>query len=148
MKNPALAVALLALFVALTGTGIAATGLITGAQIKDHTVGIVDLNATAVRLLHGQTGAAGAAGLPGLLSSSKLTYQKAQATMAAGGVANATAWCPAGQFIVSGGGYTDGQVMWESTPTAQGTVSGWAVGGTAYAAFGGTVTAIAVCAMP
>ena len=60
--SPAMAVALVALGIALGGSAVAGTGLITGAQIKDHSIGLNDLSLTAVARLHGQQGPQG---LPG-----------------------------------------------------------------------------------
>ena len=66
--SPAMAVALIALGIALGGSAVAGTGLITGAQIKDHSIGLNDLSYTAVAHLRGQQGSQGLpgpAGLPG-----------------------------------------------------------------------------------
>src|SRR4051794_37402927 len=63
--SPAMTVALLALFVSLCGSAVAAKGLITGAQIKDHSIATVDLSRVAVARLHGAAGAPGAAGVAG-----------------------------------------------------------------------------------
>ena len=75
--TPALVLAMIALLVALGGTAGAASGLITGAQIKDRSIGLVDLSGNARHALKGQqgprglqgvagpTGATGAAGAPG-----------------------------------------------------------------------------------
>ncbi len=66
---------------ALSVGGAAATGLITGKQIKDHSIRLVDLTKAAQRKLHGQRGprglpgAQGAQGLPGPAGqSSVLAY--------------------------------------------------------------------------
>jgi len=70
-RNPALAVAALALFVALAG-GAAASSLISGKEIRNHTIGLSKLTSGAVSHLHGQrgpegaTGATGATGAPGI----------------------------------------------------------------------------------
>jgi hypothetical protein len=63
--SPASVLALIvALFVVLTGTATAAK-LITGAQIKNGSIGLVDLNAKAKKALKGQRGPVGATGPQG-----------------------------------------------------------------------------------
>lgn len=65
--SPALVLACAALFVALAGATTAATvKLITGAQIKDGSIGAVDLSRAAKSALHGQRGARGPVGPPGI----------------------------------------------------------------------------------
>ena len=59
------AIALLALFVALGGTSFAAANLISGSQIKPHTIAKNRLTNSAVRQLHGTQGARGPAGPQG-----------------------------------------------------------------------------------
>jgi hypothetical protein len=63
--SPAMAVALVALGIALGGSAVAGTGLITGTQIKDHSIGLNDLSYTAIARLHGQQGPQGLPGPPG-----------------------------------------------------------------------------------
>jgi hypothetical protein len=60
-----MAVALVALGIALGGSAVAGTGLITGAQIKDHSIGLNDLSYTAIARLHGQQGPQGLPGVQG-----------------------------------------------------------------------------------
>jgi Collagen triple helix repeat (20 copies) len=57
-------VALIALFVALSGNAVAGV-LITGAQIKDHSIGFVDLSSSAAAKLKGAPGAPGPQGAKG-----------------------------------------------------------------------------------
>jgi hypothetical protein len=64
LKHPATVIALLALFVALTGTAYA-SGLISGRQIKNHSIPAKKLTKSAVRSLHGQRGPAGTPGATG-----------------------------------------------------------------------------------
>ncbi len=64
-RNPALAVAVLALFVALGGGVAAASGLISGKQIENQTIALSKLTSGAVHRLHGQKGATGATGATG-----------------------------------------------------------------------------------
>lgn len=59
-------VALIALFVALSGSAVAAGGLITGKQIKDHSIGLADISNSAAAQLKGQPGAIGPQGPVGL----------------------------------------------------------------------------------
>jgi hypothetical protein len=63
--TPATVIASIALFVALAGTATAGTALITGAQIKNGTIGLADLSATAKTSLRGLRGPAGSAGANG-----------------------------------------------------------------------------------
>jgi hypothetical protein len=62
--SPATGIALLALFVALGGTATAAA-LITGAQIKNGSIQVIDLSAKARAALKGQRGPRGATGPAG-----------------------------------------------------------------------------------
>ncbi len=83
--SPALAIASLALLVALSGTGIAATGLITGAQIKNGSItgldirngslGLGDLNRLTVRALGEEAEGVPAAANPGLQAPATLVNQ-------------------------------------------------------------------------
>jgi Collagen triple helix repeat (20 copies) len=65
--SPAMVVALIALFVALTGTATAGGLLITSRQIKNGTIQAVDINARTLRQLSrpGPTGPQGPEGAPG-----------------------------------------------------------------------------------
>ena len=66
--SPAMVVALIALFVALSGTATAGGLLITSRQIKNGTIQAVDLNARTLRQLAGRpgpTGPQGPEGAPG-----------------------------------------------------------------------------------
>jgi hypothetical protein len=66
LKHPATIVAAIALFVALGGgMAIAASGLISGTKIKNHTIAENKLTPSAVSALTGQTGPAGPAGPAG-----------------------------------------------------------------------------------
>lgn len=62
--RPAFVVAFIALFVALGGTAYA-SGLISGKQIKDHTIAEKKLTKRAIRALRGQRGLRGLAGATG-----------------------------------------------------------------------------------
>lgn len=69
--SPAMVVAILALFVAMGGTAVAAKSLITGAQIKNGSITGADIKNKSLTSrdirgqLRGPRGAAGAQGLPG-----------------------------------------------------------------------------------
>ena len=76
LRHPATAIAALALFVALGGGAAAyASGLISGSQIKNHSIAEKKLTQSAITALRGQrgargpagpTGATGAQGIPGV----------------------------------------------------------------------------------
>jgi hypothetical protein len=116
-----------ALFVALTSTATAAK-LITGAQIKNGSIGLVDLSAKAKRALKGKqgpaglqgpAGPAGAAGAQGIqgpaggFDPTKVMYVKGDAVeVGPEEFGSATATCPGGNRAISGGWYvlSDGDV--------------------------------------
>jgi hypothetical protein len=66
LRHPATVIATLALFVALGGGAAWAGGLITGSQIKNHSIAKRKLTKGAVQSLRGQIGPAGVQGLQGL----------------------------------------------------------------------------------
>jgi hypothetical protein len=64
--RPSLTTVVLAVLVfALSVGGATASSLITGSQIKNHTIGVVKLKKKTVTLLRGRRGAQGPQGLPG-----------------------------------------------------------------------------------
>ena len=81
----AMVVAFVALCVALSGTSYGAdvravaTGLITGAQIKDGSIGLKDLSKSARTTLRGARGAAGAPGVAGANGASGASGPKGDA---------------------------------------------------------------------
>jgi hypothetical protein len=88
----------------------AASGLITGAQIKNGSIGLVDLSANAKRALKGQRGpagppgATGVAGPPGGFDPAKVSYVEGTSFQVAPGAAGSgRAYCPAGAKALSGG---------------------------------------------
>jgi hypothetical protein len=120
-----LALSVLALVVAIGGTGAYASGLVTSAQIKNGTIQLADMSSTAKQALKGQQGAAGApgatgaqglsgltglSGLPGLnggFDPNKVIYVAGTpVTDPPGAVVSATAVCPQGTIVISGGAYT------------------------------------------
>jgi hypothetical protein len=160
-----MAVALLALFVALTGTAAAGSGLITGGQIKDHSIGMIDLSNTAVTRLHGahgatgldgaqgQTGATGltgltgAVGLNGGLDPNKISYQTSvPIPLVVGQIAVMTATCPAGAKVVGGGGFVNIGKMSESEANGTGAWTVIAYNDTLVTLSG--AVAFAVCVSP
>jgi hypothetical protein len=60
------AIAVIGVFTIGASTSAAASHLITGKDIKNHSIGVVDLSHAAVKQLHGATGKPGAPGLPGV----------------------------------------------------------------------------------
>jgi len=64
--GPALVISLLALFVALGGTSLAAVNLINGRQIEPHSLPKNRLTQAAIKTLHGARGPKGARGVQGL----------------------------------------------------------------------------------
>lgn len=131
--TPSLVVAIVALFVALSGVAVAGTtALINGSQIKDHTVGLSKLTPTAIAALRGHAGpagrqgAAGPAGPSGGFDPGKVTYvQGAVTTVQPVAVTNAavtlTATCPAGAKAIAGGGFTSIAIVGASLASADGT---------------------------
>lgn len=65
LKHPATIIAALALFIALGGGAALASGLISGARIKNHSIPARKLTKSAVRSLHGLRGRQGPAGATG-----------------------------------------------------------------------------------
>ena len=66
LKHPATIIAVAALFVALGGGGAYASGLISGSQIKNHSIAAKKLTANALKQLKGNRGPAGPAGQQGI----------------------------------------------------------------------------------
>jgi hypothetical protein len=88
----------------------AASGLITGAQIKNGSIGLVDLSANAKRALKGQRGPAGPPGATGVagpaggFDPAKVSYvEGASFEVAPGTAGSGRAYCPAGAKALSGG---------------------------------------------
>ena len=153
--SPATVIAVIALFVALVGTATAGSvALITGAQIKDGSVGLADLSKNAKRALKGQRGAQGPAGAPGANGLpgaagpqgppgvQSLTTALRSVEVAPSMVATAEAPCPSGQRAVSGG-FIFGGVILMSRRADGGT--GWRVSGFNDLGTAGDLTAIAYC---
>jgi hypothetical protein len=126
MKHPATAIALLALFVALGGSAFAAaSAVIDGHSIKNHSIPATKLTRSAVASLRGQrgprgfqglqgpqgftgaTGAPGTNGAPGAnggFDPAKLSYVEGpHVFIAPGDTQSALATCPSGTAAISGG---------------------------------------------
>ena len=120
--TPATILAMIALFVALAGTATAGTALITGAQIKNGSIGLADMSPKAKAALKGARGpqgpagrmgpmgAAGLAGAQGVqgpaggFDPNKITYvEGATITIAPQDAQSALVACPAGAKAISGG---------------------------------------------
>lgn len=136
--SPAMAIACVALLIALGGTAAASSGLINGAQIKNHSIGASKLTATAVSYLRGHVGPrgavgpagpAGAAGAAGGFDPSKVVYVNGPATdlpaNAAAGAQTLTATCPAGMKAIGGGGANI--IALQGASLAQTDGSGWSI---------------------
>lgn len=133
-KTP-LIVAFVALFVALSGSAIAAS-LITGKQIKNGTITKKDISKGTVRSLRGldgldgidgKAGPAGPAGAAGPAGPNwSLTPVGASYTIGAGVIDIYDVSCPAGLGIISGGWFTssDGGAFVDKTYDGR----SWSVG--------------------
>jgi hypothetical protein len=65
LRRPGLIVLTIVGILAVTAGGATAAHMITGRQIKNHSIGIVDLSTKAQRILRGRTGPQGPAGPAG-----------------------------------------------------------------------------------
>jgi hypothetical protein len=114
------------------GTASAAgVKLITGKQIKDGSIGLIDLSGSAKRALKGQRGpaglpgpagpvgapgAAGATGAAGGFDPAKVSYVYGPTTtIAADAVTPMEASCPAGQKVLAGGYYASTGVPYQES---------------------------------
>jgi hypothetical protein len=126
LKHPATIVSMVALFAALSGGAIAGT-LISGSQIKNHSISAKKLTALAVRQLRGHRGPAGpmgapgADGAPGVFSTSNVTQVSGPVSVqcpAGGGacdVGSSVATCPSGSVVLGGGFDSEGAPPVEAT---------------------------------
>jgi hypothetical protein len=167
--SPSLVITTIALVAAASGTaGAAVSKLITGKQIKDGSIGLVDLSPRARAALRGQQGAAGpqgpagppgAPGAPGApgpaggFDPAKSRYTEGSSTTASvGNVRSSVAVCPSGTRVLSGGynvqSHSGGSyIVLESRARD---AAGWYVTMYPDPIVGGTVTfyATAVCGAP
>jgi hypothetical protein len=118
MKHPATVIALLALFVALGGSALAASALIDGHSIKNRSIPAKKLTRSAVVTLHGlrgprgftgpqgfqgAQGIQGAQGLQGPPGVQSVTRVRHDQSVDPGAVTLVYAFCPAGTIGLSGG---------------------------------------------
>jgi hypothetical protein len=82
LRHPATVIAALALFVALGGGAAWAGGLISGSQIKNHSIPAKKLTKKAINSLHGARGPRGAPGTPGGPAGGTIAYTSSGATIA------------------------------------------------------------------
>ncbi|MFL5943220.1 MAG: hypothetical protein ACJ75L_08155 [Gaiellaceae bacterium] len=147
MKNAIIA-AVVAALVASTTT-YAATGLINGARIKNHTIAAKKLSRKAVRQLHGLRGRRGPQGEAGLIDLSKLgLVDSGDATVAPGATGSVSAACPSGTKVVGGGfaithGNDDKIDTYSSGPDAA--LTAWSTKVTNGSHSNATVHAYAIC---
>jgi hypothetical protein len=116
MKSAIIA-AIVAAIISATAATAASTGLITGAQIKNGSVGLVDLSAKAKSALKGQRGPAGPAGAAGVqgiqgvaggFDPAKVTYVTGPTrTFASGDIDFVRATCPANTKVLGGGYFSN-----------------------------------------
>lgn len=152
LRHPATVIAIVALFAALSGGAIAGT-MISGSQIKNHSIPAKKLTPGAVRHLRGHRGPAGpsgptgAQGPAGPAGVSTITTVSNSTPICAFGntcdVASVTATCPSGYYVVGGSAHVD--VIETSISTFAGTVTYGAAANNS-SSFSGTLTVTAVCA--
>jgi hypothetical protein len=154
-------IALIALAVALSGTAVAAAPMITGQQIKDHSIGMVDISTLAVAKLRGLRGAEGVpgavgpegpigpvgpAGVNGGFDPAKVTQVVSPVIqLGSGAVGSTSVACPPGTKLLGGGAVTTGESLWATRPSGD----GWFGGAIGYGfGIGGTLYVVAVCGAP
>ena len=127
--------------------GATAASLITSGDIKNKTIKKKDLSNKAVRQLQGNEGPQGPQGPPGPTVVNQLTRVEAAVTVAAGEVDSATATCPGGQGVITGGyqsASADGEVFFSDTFGSDNT---WSVGLDNFdSPIEGDLVAVAFCA--
>lgn len=148
--SPSLVISLLALFFSIAGTSVAGVVLISGSQIRNHSIPATKLTAAAVGVLHGQRGPTGPAGANGTFNPAKITSVIGFVDVAAGQVGTAVATCPPGSVAVSGGGFavTGLNTSQPVTATGQTAPGAWLVQTFNFQSSTIRLTASAVCASP
>jgi hypothetical protein len=145
-KHPATIISTVALFAALSGGAIAGT-VISGTQIKNHSIPAKKLTRSAVHQLSGRRGPQGRAGAQGPAGISTITdVSKSIAICSTGtacAVVSVTATCPSGSYVV--GGAANSGVLETHISTFAGSVTYKAVADNASTS-SGTVTVTAICA--
>ena len=132
--NPVIVGVLIAFFLASTGGAFAAGAtLISGSQIRAHSIPLSALTPAAIRALRGKLGPAGPPGKPGTgFDPTKVTVVTGTpADVPAGQIAGATAACPEGAIALGGGGTVSAGRLASSLPTVSSPDSskpgGWSV---------------------
>jgi len=125
LPSPALVVASLALLVSLGGVGYAAVMLpknsvgapqirndaVTAAKVRDGSLSLLDLGASARRALTGPAGAPGAPGPKGDPGVGGVEIVQASSPFFSGDDRTVTVDCPAGKRVIGGGGGAWGRAM-------------------------------------
>lgn len=145
--HPATILALVALFVGAAGGAFATTsGLVGSAQIKDHSIKLIDLSPEATRGLRGRVGPQGP---PGTFDPAKVTVVRGQTRAVSPGqeVDNVSVDCPTGSVAV-GGGAIGGVDLESSAPKGATRPTGWFVIGVTRNNTLSFTTPVAVCAAP
>lgn len=127
MRNVVVAAVVAALV--SSGGAYAASGLISGKQIRNHSIAASKLTPSAIRHLHGLRGATGATGAtgaqgpigpqgaPGGFGPSKVTQVAGSSvSVAAHSSGAAAALCPSGEVAISGGGVISNGILTGSFP--------------------------------
>jgi hypothetical protein len=169
MRNALIAAVVSAVIASTTAT--AATIVVTSKNIKNGTIQTVDISAKAKRALHGQRGPRGFQGAPGVSGAqgptgpqgaagsvgpagpqgpdgpglSGLHYVQAFGTAPTNGDGTATAECPPGEIVISGGGSVDAGIIYASVATES---EGWLVGAYNDSMSTATIEALALCGQP
>jgi hypothetical protein len=157
-------IASLALFVALGGTAAFASGLISGAQIKDHTIPAKKLTNSAIKSLRGQRGPAGQTGATGPAGATGASGPQGPSgpagtagiaqvtsvlstptTIPGNSVDTAVATCPAGSTVV-GGGFVVSNTAVRAVTAYRDSPTTYTVMGANTSASSNTITAQAICA--
>ena len=152
LKHPATIIAMVALFAAFSGGAVAGT-LISGSQIRNHTIPAKKLTRSAVRELRGRRGPAGPRGVGGsrgrlgLQASPRSPMSRGPSAICAHptacSVVSVTAPCPSGSYVV--GGSANADVIDAHISTFAGSVTYRGVADNA-STLSGTFTVTAVCA--
>jgi hypothetical protein len=137
--------------VVAAASGTAATIVVTSKNIQNGTIQTVDISARAKRALKGNRGLRGLTGAPGAQGAqgpagpglSGLHYVEARATVPPLQVGSASAECPSGERVISGGGATNVGTLNLTAPFGE---SFWVVGAdNTSSTLTATVVSVAVC---
>jgi hypothetical protein len=142
-----------ALIAVLAATSAGAAKFITGADIKNGSIGLKDMSKRAKRALKGKTGPAGPAGATGPTgpqgpagpNSISTTVRRADFTSDGSGTARGEVRCPDGMVAV-GGSVSQGADLYTVTTVPSDDGRGWV--GEARFGFGGEIMRITVICTP